>query len=186
MCVRNVGFQYSGTEDNAGKDALHDISFTLPASSLVVIVGENGSGKTTLVKLLTGLFRSTTGSILVDGMRMQEYKASDLTKATALLTQNHNIFPMTISENIGIGNTESVDDLERVREAAELGGAKTFIESLPDGYETVLQPVETAWSTRFFSAGNDKLKEVMDEVERVKDISGESICDLCGQSVNPG
>lgn len=178
MCVRNVGFQYPGTEDKAGKDALHDISFTLPASSLVVIVGENGSGKTTLVKLLTGLFRSTTGSILVDGVRMQEYKASDLTKATALLTQNHNIFPMTISENIGIGNTESVDDLERVREAAELGGARTFIENLSDGYETVLQPVETAWSTRFFSAGNDKLKEVMDEVERVKDISGESICDL--------
>lgn len=106
---------------------------------------------------------------------MPKYKAGDLTKATALLTQNHNIFPMTIAENIGVGDTNSVDDLEKVKEAAELGGAKTFVENLPDAYETVLQPVETAWSTRLFSAGNGDLKEVMDEVERSKDISGESI-----------
>lgn len=111
---------------------------------------------------------------------MKKYKASDLTKATALLTQNHNIFPMTIAENIGVGDTDSVDDLERVKAAAELGGAKSFIENLPDKYETVLQPVETAWSTRYFTTGNDGLKEVMDEVERSKDVSGKRLSDHHG------
>ncbi|KAI0086903.1 P-loop containing nucleoside triphosphate hydrolase protein [Irpex rosettiformis] len=170
--LRNVSFQYPGTQDTQARMVLQDVSFTLPSSSLVVIVGENGSGKTTLVKLLTGLFRPTSGDILINGVDIKKYKAEDLTRASALLTQNHNIFPMTIAENIGVGDTSSVDDLDRVKEAAELGGAKSFIESLPDGYETVLKPVETAWSTRYLTVEVDALKEVMDEVERSKDVSG--------------
>ncbi|KAI0086887.1 P-loop containing nucleoside triphosphate hydrolase protein [Irpex rosettiformis] len=159
--LRNVTFQYPETQGTQAKVVIHDVSFTLPSSSFVVIVGENGSGKTTLVKLLTGLFRPTSGNILIHGIDVYQYKMSDLTNASALLTQNHTIFPMTIAENIGVG------------EAAELGGARTFIEGLLDGYETVLKPVETAWSTKRLSEGVDWLKKVMDEVERSKDISGD-------------
>ena len=108
----------------------------------------------------------------MEGVEVQKYKPSDLTKASALLTQNHNIFPMTIAENIGVGDADSVDDIKRVKEAAELGGAKSFIEKLSNGYDEVLKPVETAWSTRYLSLGADELKDVMDEVERSKDISG--------------
>ncbi|KAI0086893.1 P-loop containing nucleoside triphosphate hydrolase protein, partial [Irpex rosettiformis] len=168
----SVTFQYPETQGTQAKVVIHDVSFTLPSSSLVVIVGENGSGKTTLVKLLTGIYRPTSGNILIHGIDVYQYKMSDLTKASALLTQNHTIFPMTITENIGVGDADSIDDLDRVKEAAEFGGARTFIEGLPDGYETVLKPVQTALSTRRLSEGVDGLKEVMDEVERSKDISG--------------
>ena len=85
---------------------------------------------------------------------------------------------MTIAENIGVGDMNSVDNLERVKAAAEFGGAKSFIEKLPEAYETVLKPVDTAWSTRYLSTDLAELKDIMDEVERTKDISGTNLFEI--------
>lgn len=82
----------------------------IPSSSLVVIVGENGSGKSSIVKLLTQLYAPTSGSILIDGVDSICYREDDLYAATALLTQDHTIFPLSISENIGIGDPSDVDN----------------------------------------------------------------------------
>ena len=170
--VRNVVFQYPGTEGNATTTALRDVSSQIPSSSLVVIVGENGSGKTSMVKLLAGLYRPTSGSITVDGVNMQDYKAADLASATALLTQDHTIFPMSVAENIAVGDPDSVSDMETVKQAAKLGGAHGFIEKLPDSYDEVLQPCSTSHPTKYIATMESDLKEVMDEVEREKEISG--------------
>ena len=74
--------------------AVNKVSFKLPPSSLVVIVGENGSGKSSIVKLLTQLYAPSAGSILIDGIDSLSYNKDDLHAATALLTQDHTILPL--------------------------------------------------------------------------------------------
>lgn len=176
LFTRDVTFHYPGTKDTEKpKAALRNVSFTLPSSSMVVIVGENGSGKTSLVKLLSGLYRPTTGDLLIDGIDAREYKVADLADATALLTQEHAIFPLPISENIGMGDVECVFDMRRIKEAAVMGGANGFIEKLDYAYEEVLQPMSTANATKW-PLDNDQLQKLWDEVERVKDLSGEFLC----------
>lgn len=164
---RDVSFEYHGSEH----PVVRNVSFTIPASSLVVIIGENGSGKTSLVKLLTRLYAPTSGSILIDGIDASAYHLDDLYAATALLTQDHTIFPFSVAENIGIGDVTAVDNMARIMEAARLTGAAEFIEKLDKGYDEVLHPVDT-WQGCRYPLPDGPVKEFADEVERRKDVSG--------------
>lgn len=151
--------------------AVRDVSFTIPASSLVVIVGANGSGKSSLVKLLAHLYRPTSGTILIGGQDAAKYRIEELHEATALLTQDHTIFPgLSLSENIGIGDPSDVDNVKKIREAARLGGAHEFINKLPRQFDEELSPVQTCQAFRTLSPG--PLRKLRDDVERVKDLSG--------------
>lgn len=138
---------------------------------MVVIVGENGSGKSSLVKLLTRLYAPSSGSILVDGIDASAYHLGDLYAATALLTQDHTIFPLSAAENIGVGDLTAVNDMARVKEAARLAGASDFIEKMANGYDEVLYPVDT-WQGCRQPLPDGPVKAFADEVERSKDISG--------------
>lgn len=140
---------------------------------MVVIVGENGSGKSSLVKLLTRLYAPSSGSILIDGIDAAAYHLDDLYAATALLTQDHTVFPLTIAENIGIGDVTAVNDMARIKEAARLAGASEFIEKMANGYDEELQPIRT-WEGCRDSLPDGPVKRFADEVERSRDISGAS------------
>ncbi|KZP34394.1 P-loop containing nucleoside triphosphate hydrolase protein [Athelia psychrophila] len=141
--VRGLSFEYAGSKST--KKALDNVSFSIKPGQLVVIVGANGSGKSTLVKLFNRLYTPTAGTILVDGLPMSSYKISDLREASANLSQDHTIYPLTIRENIGLGCPASMSDMDEVRRAAEMGGALGFVEKFQDTFDTTLQPISTAY-----------------------------------------
>ncbi|KAF7295816.1 ABC transporter protein [Mycena chlorophos] len=142
LAMRNVSFSYARNEaektDTDPRVVLEDISFSITPGQLVVVVGANGSGKSTLVKLLTRMYDCTSGTVVVDGRDVRNYKKDGLHEVTALLPQDANLYPgLSIAENIGIGDPrpEAVADRRRIREAARLGGAAEFVEQRCAGSE---------------------------------------------------
>lgn len=161
---------------------LKDLSFDIPASSLVVIVGANGSGKSSLVKLLCNLYNPTSGTILIDGKSANEYRKQDLRQATAVLTQDHLLFPLSISENIGIGDPsceDSSEKSERVRTAAKMGGAETVIEKLTHGFEEMTRRSDSLYTSEEPPTPGP-LKDIADKVEQYPDFSGSFLSKLSG------
>ncbi|KIY73618.1 P-loop containing nucleoside triphosphate hydrolase protein [Cylindrobasidium torrendii FP15055 ss-10] len=136
--VRNLHFSYP--EAATTTPTLHDINFSIKPGQLVVIVGANGSGKSTILKLLTRVYdpdaASGPDSILVDERPISEYRLGDLRRATSMLNQDHELYPLSLRENIGLGYVEKHNDLALIQRAIELGGASHCIEKLKDGMET--------------------------------------------------
>lgn len=80
---------------------------------------------------------------MVDGREASSYKHGDLRKSTALLSQDHTLFPLSILENVGLGDPAASFDEDNIRRAAEKGGASRFVEKLEHKYDTILKPVST-------------------------------------------
>ncbi len=107
--LHDVSFSYPGSQ--TAKPALSNINLSIKSGQMVVIVGSNGSGKSTILKLLSRFYDPTSGpeSILVDGIPISQYRMSDLWRATATLTQDHSLFPLSLGENIGLGYADKVE-----------------------------------------------------------------------------
>ncbi|KAG1768462.1 P-loop containing nucleoside triphosphate hydrolase protein [Suillus placidus] len=131
---RNVSFQYPG----ADRYALRDASFKIGAGQLCVVVGVNGSGKSTILKLISRTYDPTKGTILIDDRDIKTFRLADLRAAMSILFQDYTQFPLSMRENIGLGNPALAHDDDKVREAARLGGAEDFIDELPNGFDTYL------------------------------------------------
>ncbi|EIW65305.1 P-loop containing nucleoside triphosphate hydrolase protein [Trametes versicolor FP-101664 SS1] len=140
---RNVSFKYPGTENYA----LRNVSFSILPGQLCVIVGANGSGKSTALKLIVRLHDPDEGQILLDGHDIRTLRLRDLRQAISVLFQDYTHFPLSIRDNIAIGDPSAAGDDEHVRRAARLGGAEAFIEKLPDGLDTYLdRPVKDLYA----------------------------------------
>jgi ATP-binding cassette subfamily B protein len=131
---RDVCFRYPG----AAEDVLQDINLTLRPGEKIALVGENGAGKTTLIKLLTRLYDPTSGSITLDGVDLRELDPASLQARIGVIFQDFVRYHLTARENIGFGQVEALDDLARIRAAAEKSGAHPIISGLPQGYDTML------------------------------------------------
>lgn len=174
ICFSNVSFSYHGSKSVTG--ALKDVSLSIKPGQLVIIVGANGSGKSTIIKILTRLYDVTSGEVLVDGRPIQDYKITDLHDATATLTQNNLIYPLSLAKNIGLGYPEFAGDAKMVQEAAKLGGSDELIDNLSDGFNTTLDPVRTAYSSWLDLPKYQPLQDIFDKLEVPVEISG---CLLC-------
>ncbi|KAI0321903.1 HlyB/MsbA family ABC transporter [Amylostereum chailletii] len=140
---RNVSFKYPGAETFA----LSNVSFKVEPGQLCVIVGVNGSGKSTILKLIARIYDVAAGTILIDGQDIATLRLADLRRATAILFQDYTHFPLSIRDNIALGDPDTAHDTARVVEAARLGGATTIIERLPNGLDTYLErPVRDLYS----------------------------------------
>ncbi len=110
----------------------------------VAIVGRSGAGKTTLVNLLMRFYEISGGKIYIDGKDTKEYSTKELRKAYSMVLQDTWLFSGSIRDNIAYGaDISSEEDLadvefEKIKEAATLARADSFIERLPEGYDTVL------------------------------------------------
>lgn len=163
-------FRYPTADDD--QLALKGVSFTINPSSLVVIVGTNGSGKSSLVNLLTGLYRPTSGDILIDDKPMEHYITSDLRSVTALVPQDGTLFGFSIGENIGIGDPASANDLARIEEAARRGCSWDFIHQHGRGLDDELYPPIKSYSR---TDGNEFLSKVEQKIHRRKEVSGTDV-----------
>jgi len=119
-------------------DAVVDVSFDIAPGERIALVGENGAGKTTLIKLLSRLYEPQHGRILVDGIDLREFDPAEWYRQIGVIFQHFGRYQMTARENIGFGQLEYVNDLERIRTAADKSGATPIIERLPHQWENLL------------------------------------------------
>lgn len=134
--LRDVAFAY----DEGAEPVLRGVNLTLEAGRTVALVGRNGAGKTTLVKLLTGMYDPTSGTILFDGAPMSELDAETWRRRTSGAFQDSMRLKTTVAEAVGVGDLEHVEDRSRIRRAIEATGTDAFVNALPDGADTLLDP----------------------------------------------
>jgi ATP-binding cassette subfamily B protein/subfamily B ATP-binding cassette protein MsbA len=113
---------------------LRDISFRVEAGEKVAFVGATGAGKSSIIKLLTRLYDVRQGSIRLDSVDLRSLAQRDLRQRVSMVLQDVFLFRGTIAENISLGRAGV--DQERVRRAAQMVEAHSFIERLPQGYDT--------------------------------------------------
>lgn len=129
--LTNVSFGY--TEE---KEVLHDINLVIPKGSTVAIVGPTGGGKTTLISLLMRFYDPKTGEIRIDGHNTYHRNMDDVRRSFAMVLQDTWLFGGTIRENLLYGNPKA--DEQALQNAVKAVHLEDYIESLPDGYDTIL------------------------------------------------
>ena len=119
---------------SASVPALAGVDFRIAPGEFVALVGASGAGKSTLVRALLGLCRPERGAVLVDGMRVDEIDGPAFRSVVGVVPQQAMLFTGSVYDNIALGDPGLGPD--EVAKAAELAGAREFIERLPDGYRT--------------------------------------------------
>jgi len=125
---KNVWFAYND-EDYV----LKDISFSVNTGETIALVGATGAGKSSVINLLTRFYDINRGEILIDGVSVKDYELKALRNSIGVVLQDVFLFSNTIEENINLGNYDI--SRKQIYEAAELVGAKSFIERLPGKLE---------------------------------------------------
>ena len=125
----DVHFHY-----DANRPILKGISFEVPAGRTVAIVGPSGAGKSTISRLLFRFYDATAGGVSIDGQDVRDVTQSSLRAAIGMVPQDTVLFNDTIAYNIRYGRPQATD--EELRAAARMAQISSFIEALPDGYDT--------------------------------------------------
>jgi subfamily B ATP-binding cassette protein MsbA len=131
---REVRFDDVGFAYDSGTEILRDISLTVPAGSVVAIVGSSGAGKTTLVNLLPRFHAATNGTLLIDGNDVSKVTLRSLREQMAIVTQETILFNDTVWNNLCYGRPDLPE--ARVVAASKAALAHDFITQLPQGYQT--------------------------------------------------
>ncbi|MCR2046884.1 ABC transporter ATP-binding protein/permease [Acetatifactor muris] len=129
--LKDVTFGYE-----ANKPILKNISFHVQAGEVFGIVGRSGAGKSTLVNLISRLYDTQEGEVLVDGVNVKQYGFRELRKNVAMVSQETYIFMGTVAENIAYARPEATR--EEIIRAAVQANAHDFICKMPEGYDTLL------------------------------------------------
>jgi ABC-type multidrug transport system fused ATPase/permease subunit len=129
--LRDVSLAYNG-----GAPALEDVELKVSAGQTVALVGPSGAGKTSLVALLARLYDPTRGSVLVDGADLRTVDVTSLRSQIAFVADDSFLFSASVAENIAYARPEATQ--EEIETAARRAQAHGFVESLPDGYETLV------------------------------------------------
>ncbi|NOU32732.1 MAG: ABC transporter ATP-binding protein [Polyangiaceae bacterium] len=134
IVFEDVGFRYPGKDEWA----LRHVNLRIRKGERLALVGENGSGKTTFIKLLTRLYDPTEGRIVLDGLPLAAYDAKALRKRIGVIFQDFVRYQLSLSENVGVGSVEHLDDRPRVESALERGGADELPKTLKGGLDASL------------------------------------------------
>lgn len=131
LTLDHVSYIYPGRE----QPSLEDVSITIPAGTVLGVVGVNGAGKSTIAKVLTGLIEPTSGRLLVDG---KPVAPGALTGATAGAFQDYASLELLAWESVGVADLPRAGDRTELDDAAHAGGATPVVARMVDGWETQL------------------------------------------------
>ena len=126
---KKVSFSYP----EAVEKVLDNVSFKAVAGETTAFIGSTGSGKSTLVNLIPRFYEASEGEVLIDGLSVKEYAKDDLIKRIGFVPQKGMLFAGTIRSNIKFGAPRASD--EKMRKAARIAQAESFIEKLPEKYD---------------------------------------------------
>ena len=115
---------------------LVNISLDVPPGQSLAVVGPSGSGKTTLINLIPRFYDATQGRVLVDGHDVRDVTLQSLRSQIGMVLQDTFLFNLTIKENIRYGRSTATD--QEVEDAARAANAHSFVEELPDRYDTLI------------------------------------------------
>jgi len=131
IIFQNVNFSYS---DNSA--ILNNVNINISGGSKTGIIGESGSGKSTILNLIPRFFNLTEGKILIDKQEINNVRLSSLRKAISIVSQDTILFDDTIKKNIAYAKKNATDD--EIYKASKLAGIDNFVNSLENGYETLV------------------------------------------------
>ncbi len=127
----DVCFAYAG-----GSPVLCDLDLAIAPGSIVAVCGETGAGKSTLLNLLSRFYDPDTGSVRVGGVEASALRKADLRTAVALVTQRPVLFSLPLHENLRSARPDATE--EEMLAACEVAGVASFIDDLPEGYDTLI------------------------------------------------
>ncbi|NCT72807.1 MAG: lipid A export permease/ATP-binding protein MsbA [Xanthomonadaceae bacterium] len=127
---RDITTRYPGQS----RPALEGISFTARPGTVTAIVGRSGSGKSTLIKLIPRFYEAESGSILLDGHPLQDYRLADLRRQIALVGQQVMLFDGTVAANVAYGELQGAD-AATMDDAVRGANAMEFVQELPEGMQ---------------------------------------------------
>ena len=131
VVFEDVSFDYK-----EGEPVLQGVSLEAKPGQTIAIVGPTGAGKTTIINLIPRFYEAKSGRVEIDGQSVSSVDKESLREQIGIVLQDTFLFSTTVMENIRFGRPAATD--EEVIAAAELAHADTFVERLPDGYQTVL------------------------------------------------
>ena len=131
IVMDNVDFGY--TDD---KPVLHDVKLYATPGQKIAFVGSTGAGKTTITNLINRFYDIQDGKIRYDGININKIRKDDLRRSLGIVLQDTHLFTGTVMDNIRYGRLDATD--EECIAAAKLANADSFIEKLPQGYDTLL------------------------------------------------
>jgi ATP-binding cassette subfamily B protein len=134
--VGKVEFKDVHAEYKKDVSVLNGITFTAEPGKTIAIVGPTGAGKTTIINLLPRFWDVSSGELLIDDIDVRDVTAESLRHQIGIVLQDSFLFSTTVMENIRFGRPDATD--EEVIAAAKLASVDTFVDRLPDGYNTVL------------------------------------------------
>lgn len=132
VAVNNITFSYV-----EGTPVLKNVSAHAAPGEKLAFVGSTGAGKTTITNLINRFYEVEEGDITIDGISVKDIKKSDLRSTMAFVLQDSKLFVGTIADNIRYGKLDATD--EEIVAAAKIANADSFIDKLPNGYQTELR-----------------------------------------------
>ena len=130
--LKNVTYRYAG----ASKDALSNLSLTVPSGKMAALIGPSGGGKSTTAALIDRFFDVTEGSILIGGVDIMDIPKEELNKMIAYVFQDNKLLKMSIKDNLKLAKSNATDD--EINNALHLAQCDDIIAKLPDGVNTML------------------------------------------------
>ena len=130
--LKNVSLTYEGQKDAS----LTDCTLEVKAGERIAVLGRIGSGKSTLLNLIAGINSASTGSVMLDGVDIQNLRPQDVRNNIGVVLQNPTLFSGTVRENLLMGNPDASD--EEILKAVEISGSAQFIGILPNGFDFIL------------------------------------------------
>ena len=123
------------TYETMDRPALDDVSFNVEAGGTLAIVGPSGAGKTTAAHLFLRFWDAESGTVRMDGADLREYRLDDLRNRIALVSQDTYLFNASLRQNVLIARPEAGET--ELRTAVESASLADFVDSLPDGLDTL-------------------------------------------------